>query len=391
MKKPQVWHYHYDSSGHARKHLHFGGRVRHEHVNLYGYGQFTETLHNNERSSGERRGKYFGRSTPSRVDAETAMNPGAARHRQEAVSLYKEARATDSERRKEVLQIRAAEHVQSAIESEAEGIPNPSEHIDNRQTGVWDSATLTEILRQLRRLVDKSGKKGLIVTRDNSKGIAEVKGARTGKLFLRAMQVHGGWMVRWDGKLIQRKGENPNRKWHEDRYKALSGIQVMYPHDNELKGQVLEETLALYDMRKKNPEIEVRCAFCGKTIRSIKTAKMYRGKKSLCGLELSRMIVSSDIAAYGYPLCRQCKGKISNMLGGSHPYIENPLVDVDSCLKCHRKRGEKHKATMKAPSVKTMEKWMSDSKCKATDGCWVEPDGTCPHGHGSWMLRLGYI
>jgi hypothetical protein len=295
MKKPQVWHYHYDSSGHARKHLHFGGRVRHEHVNLTGYGQFTSTLHENEKDADRRRVKYFGRSTPSRIDAETAMNPkrytlvatvrsksrpgkmyeikrdedgnlscncpmwvfkkggkrsckhvqamesimanpGAARHRQEAVSLYKEARATDSERRKAVLQIRAAEHVQSAIESDAEGISNPSEHIDNRQTGVWDTRTLTEILRQLRRLVDKSGKKGLIVTRDNSKGIAEVKGARTGKLFLRAMQVHGGWIVRWDGKLIQRKGEN------------------------------------------KNPEIEVRCAFCGKTIRSIKTAKMYRGK-----------------------------------------------------------------------------------------------------------------
>jgi len=241
MKKPQVWHYHYDSSGHARKHLHFGGRVRHEHVNLTGYGQFTSTLHENEKDSGKRRVKYFGRSTPSRIDAETAMNPkrytlvatvrsksrpgkmyeikidengilscncpvwlykkggarscrhvkamesiianpgpawhlkardknqqilsgisgrdrknywmgqvdaqqisldesvkhevkskhtrlnnpGAARHRQEAVSLYKEARGTDSERRKAVLQIRAVEHVQSAIESDAEGIPNP--------------------------------------------------------------------------------------------------------------------------------------------------------------------------------------------------------------------------------------------------------------------------
>ena len=490
MKKPQVWHYHYDSSGHARKHLHFGGRVRHEHVNLHGYGQFTSTLSNNERDADKRRVKYFGRSTPSRVDAETAMNPtrdnrlamflqdaekecgkneyqqdlwnwaegnysdaslnklskkwgvskkvlmkylmaeqnpkgeidiaygmtnstyntihisikdkkslcglqlhrmmrsdvslsgyplcnqckikiskmlggshpfinnpGAARHRQEAVSLYKEARATDSERRKALLQVRAAEHVQSAIESDAEGIPNPgnlhkgdrvyyrynygddirtgkkigqklyatvlavsrtgvyvrwddpfangekeedgipheeltrvsknpgaeyhklhaeisqelaeisskrdnkyasryhegqrdahlssekasakfpnpsSEHIENRETAVWDSATLTEIFKQLRKLVDKSGKKALIVTRDSSKGIAEVKGVRTGRLFLRAMQVHGGWIVRWDGKLIQRK--------------------------------------------TSNPEIDIKCAFCGNTIKSIKTAKMVRGK-----------------------------------------------------------------------------------------------------------------
>ena len=26
-----------------------------------------------------------------------------------------------------------------------------------------------------------------------------------------------------------------------------------------------------------------------------------------------------------------------------------------------------------------------------TDGCRVEPDGICPHGHKSWLLELGYI
>ena len=24
-------------------------------------------------------------------------------------------------------------------------------------------------------------------------------------------------------------------------------------------------------------------------------------------------------------------------------------------------------------------------------GCWVEPDGTCPHGNPSWLLKLGLI
>jgi hypothetical protein len=68
-----------------------------------------------------------------------------------------------------------------------------------------------------------------------------------------------------------------------------------------------------------------------------------------------------------------------------------PLVDVDECPKCHRKRGEKHKATMPSPSLKTLEKWSFDGVSKATDGCRVEPDGTCQHGHLSWLLRLGYI
>ena len=45
----------------------------------------------------------------------------------------------------------------------------------------------------------------------------------------------------------------------------------------------------------------------------------------------------------------------------------------------------------KTPSEKTMEKWYNDGGCKALDGCWVEPDGRCPHGHDSWLLALGWI
>lgn len=45
----------------------------------------------------------------------------------------------------------------------------------------------------------------------------------------------------------------------------------------------------------------------------------------------------------------------------------------------------------KAPSIKTMERWMNDGVAKATDGCRVEPDGTCPHGARSWMMVLGVI
>ena len=48
--------------------------------------------------------------------------------------------------------------------------------------------------------------------------------------------------------------------------------------------------------------------------------------------------------------------------------------------------------TTDEPDMETLEGWMiEDSGCEATDGCWVEPDGTCPHGHPSWFLRLGLI
>lgn len=52
---------------------------------------------------------------------------------------------------------------------------------------------------------------------------------------------------------------------------------------------------------------------------------------------------------------------------------------------------EPKRKTTKAPSVKTMERWMMDGVARATDGCRVEPDGTCCHGKKSWMLILGCI
>lgn len=44
-----------------------------------------------------------------------------------------------------------------------------------------------------------------------------------------------------------------------------------------------------------------------------------------------------------------------------------------------------------APSLDELEDWASDGECEATDGCIVEPDGVCPHGKPSWLLKLGLI
>ena len=49
------------------------------------------------------------------------------------------------------------------------------------------------------------------------------------------------------------------------------------------------------------------------------------------------------------------------------------------------------KPTTKAPSLKTMERWVYDGVARATDGCRVEPDGRCQHGHDSWLIYLGFI
>jgi hypothetical protein len=43
------------------------------------------------------------------------------------------------------------------------------------------------------------------------------------------------------------------------------------------------------------------------------------------------------------------------------------------------------------PDVETLEEWQAEGGSEALDGCWVEPDGTCPHGKPSWLLVLGYV
>lgn len=49
------------------------------------------------------------------------------------------------------------------------------------------------------------------------------------------------------------------------------------------------------------------------------------------------------------------------------------------------------KPTTPEPSIEQLEEWLQDSICEATDGCIVEPDGECEHGHVSWFLYLSLI
>jgi hypothetical protein len=51
----------------------------------------------------------------------------------------------------------------------------------------------------------------------------------------------------------------------------------------------------------------------------------------------------------------------------------------------------RYKKVRSIPTLKTLNKWMMDGVAKATDGCRVEPDGECQHGHKSWLLVLGVI
>ena len=45
----------------------------------------------------------------------------------------------------------------------------------------------------------------------------------------------------------------------------------------------------------------------------------------------------------------------------------------------------------KEPTIDQLMEWEVDGICESTDGCIVEPDGTCEHGKQSWLLVMGLI
>lgn len=47
--------------------------------------------------------------------------------------------------------------------------------------------------------------------------------------------------------------------------------------------------------------------------------------------------------------------------------------------------------TMEEPSLDDLYAAIFDSVVDATDGCRVEPDGMCEHGHPSWFIYLEVI
>jgi hypothetical protein len=47
---------------------------------------------------------------------------------------------------------------------------------------------------------------------------------------------------------------------------------------------------------------------------------------------------------------------------------------------------------MRRPSLEELHRQLEeDGGGAATDGCFVEPDGSCDHGQPSWLLALGRI
>jgi hypothetical protein len=54
---------------------------------------------------------------------------------------------------------------------------------------------------------------------------------------------------------------------------------------------------------------------------------------------------------------------------------------------------EASEAVLEPPDIVTLMEWEAEGGCEAVcpHRCWVEPDGTCPHGKPSWLIVMGLI
>ena len=86
------------------------------------------------------------------------------------------------------------------------------------------------------------------------------------------------------------------------------------------------------------------------------------------------------------------ESSVMTVLGKAETCFEHDeapdYLDAGACC-CPTRRWPE--PTTEEPSIEQFEEWVFDAIVEATDGCSVEPDGVCPHGHPSWMLKKGMI
>jgi hypothetical protein len=95
-----------------------------------------------------------------------------------------------------------------------------------------------------------------------------------------------------------------------------------------------------------------------------------------------------DLTMNGELVCGSCK-----------PYAWAALVNGDKYrpdnLRIARVKADRDDMTngrpQTQPDIEQLTEWVNDGIAEATDGCRVEPDGTCEHGAESWLLAMGLI
>jgi len=89
-------------------------------------------------------------------------------------------------------------------------------------------------------------------------------------------------------------------------------------------------------------------------------------------------------------MCPACHRDMGGYLGTGHGQRYTLQAD-GRWAKMVPASEAKPRTAKKPPGMRTLEKWSMDGVAKATDGCRVEPDGTCPHGAVSWLLKMGLV
>lgn len=80
--------------------------------------------------------------------------------------------------------------------------------------------------------------------------------------------------------------------------------------------------------------------------------------------------------------CEQCRPILDAMTTA----LQDVLAQDDDDL-----AGAAEDLLPDVPGIETLADWADDGGCEATDGCWVEVDGHCPHGRPSWALVMGLV
>jgi hypothetical protein len=68
------------------------------------------------------------------------------------------------------------------------------------------------------------------------------------------------------------------------------------------------------------------------------------------------------------------------------------MTDLNTLFDSHPHDGPWPEPTTPEPTEEDIRDMVFDAMTpEATDGCPIEPDGVCQHGHPSWLLQLGLI
>lgn len=71
--------------------------------------------------------------------------------------------------------------------------------------------------------------------------------------------------------------------------------------------------------------------------------------------------------------------------------LREPRENLGNRIESGQQQEPPTEPTLEPPDLETLMEWEAEGGCEATDGCWVESDGMCSHGHRSWLLELGLI